>query len=310
MHYLFSLSLFHPLFLSLSFLPSLNISLSIYISFSIFVTLSLTSYSPLTLVLFLSVPIRHSTDPMQNDKSDHGLAAAVASAIGQSAPPAVPSTSSADSMESPSDQKENGTSDPTVPYSNLKINRSIDSAPSSSLSPAGIAGVLKVTLCMNGLNPNAAARTDLNTGLASTGPKAIDSVTLNGGDLNRNLDRRYCILLDGIFTFLPSSISQSPVASNDANGKKITSDLVGKKTSGDPGTKTRAVGSMENRSIPLSGYVIRKIDDKKISLKGSKGESTSYLLEATTPEDCRRWLNVISAHVEHVDSKAGSKWIF
>jgi hypothetical protein len=250
---------------------------------------------------------------MQSDKSDHSLAAAASIAIGLSAPAAAaaaPSTSSADSMESPSDQKLNGTSDPTVPYSNLKINRSIDSAPSSSLSPAGIAGLLKITLIMNGINPNLTlVRADSHVNPvpapAPARPKPIDAFAPNG-DLNRNLDQRYCILLDGIFTFLPSSIS-SPVASGDVNGKKIPNE---KRIMGDPSAKTRAVGSMENRSIPLSGYVIRKIDEKKISLKGSKGESTSYLLEAATPEDCRRWLNVISAHVEHVDSKAGSKWIF
>lgn len=232
---------------------------------------------------------------MQADKSEHSFAT---TAVGQVAPSATQPTNSGDSMESNSDQK--ASSDPTVPYSNLKINRSIDSSPSSSLSPAGIAGLLKVSLCMNGLN-TASSRADVQNGNTAVNvPKKIDAVNVLG-DLNRNLDQRYCILLDGIFTFLPSSISQSPIASGDVNGKKAVCDAM---------TKTRAVGSMENRSIFLSGYVIRKLDDKKISLKGSKGESVSYLLEAATPEDCRRWLNVISAHVEHVDSKAGSKWIF
>ena len=170
-----------------------------------------------------------------------------------------------------------------APFSRLKILRSIDASPTSALSPAGIAGPLRVTLCM------------------TSPPKVEDMSVANKSmvDLTRNLDFRYCILLDGIFTFLPPPLF-GPTAS-DLNAKKGKEDTV---------SKTRAVGSMENRSVFLSGYVIRRVEEKKISLKGSKGESCSYLLEAATPEECQRWVNVISAHVEHVDSKAGSKWIF
>ena len=129
---------------------------------------------------------------------------------------------------------------------------------------------------------------------------STDDVLSKDSDLNRRLDYRYCILLDGIFTFLPPSVFAS-TGGEVLNKKNLESASH---------TKTRAVGSMENRSIFLSGYVIRKTDANKISLKGSKGEHSSYLLEASSPEECQRWLNVISAHVEHVDNKAGSKWIF
>lgn len=220
-------------------------------------------------------------DPMQSDmsKSDHGL---VGVKNTNDSIPRAPN--SEDVVESVTDE----VADPSVPYSRLKILRSIDSAPSSSLSPAGIAGQLKVTLVMSGTSL-AHARMASSKDSKSAEEKA---------DKNKNLDQRYCILLDGIFTFLPPSVSQVSGAQGDS------------KTTCEAQTKTRAVGSMENRSISLSGYVIRKVDEKKIMLKGSKGESTSFLLETTTPEDCRRWLNVISAHVEHVDSHAGSKWLF
>lgn len=218
---------------------------------------------------------------MQSDisKSDHGLAGMKITSDSVPRPP-----NSEDAVESVTDE----VADPSVPYSRLKILRSIDSAPSSSLSPAGIAGQLKVTLVMSGPSLAHARMT------SAKGSKMAEEKA----DMNKNLDQRYCILLDGIFTFLPPSVSQ--VSESQGDGKRAC----------DAQTKTRAVGSMENRSISLSGYVIRKVDEKKILLKGSKGESTSYLLETITPEDCRRWLNVISAHVEHVDSHAGSKWLF
>jgi hypothetical protein len=223
-------------------------------------------------------------DLTQSDvsKSDHGLASL--KITNDSIPRA---TNSDDAVESVTDE----IVDPSVPYSRLKILRSIDSAPSSSLSPAGIAGQLKVTLVMSGPSLAHARMT------SAKGPKTAEDKPLPA-DTNKSLDQRYCILLDGIFTFLPPAVSQISGAQGDS------------KSTCDAQTKTRAVGSMENRSISLSGYVIRKVDEKKILLKGSKGESTSYLLETITPEDCRRWLNVISAHVEHVDSHAGSKWLF
>ena len=204
-------------------------------------------------------------------KSDHGLAAAV-NAVGARRV-----------SRSASAEAEAG----VLPYSSLKILRSIDASPTSALSPAGIAGPLKITICIIG--PTRAG--DMNS---------TDDVLSKDSDLNRKLDYRYCILLDGIFTFLPPSVFAS-TGGEVLNKKNLESASH---------TKTRAVGSMENRSIFLSGYVIRKTDANKISLKGSKGEHSSYLLEASSPEECQRWLNVISAHVEHVDNKAGSKWIF
>jgi hypothetical protein len=153
-----------------------------------------------------------------------------------------------------------------MPYSRLTNFRSVEVslAPSSSLAPSGIGGIVKITLCISSPIPI----------------KEAD----NTSELVRSLDQRYCILLDGIFTFMP------PFAAGTGT--------------------TRAVGSIENRSVSLSGYVIRRVTDYKISLQGSKGETTSFILELLTVEDCRRWLNVLTAHVEHVDSKAGSRWLF
>lgn len=207
-----------------------------------------------------------------------------------------------ESLESAADE------DSGIPYSRLKIRRSIDSAPSSSLSPAGIAGLLKVVMCMNGL-VTSVARTDTSNQEAGAGPVRPKATGPNG-EITRNLDQRYCILLDGIFTFLPPSVSSTNVSGAGANAGAVPASTPKVKDISDAVTKTRAVGSMENRSISLSGYVIRKLDDKKISIKGSKGESTSYTLEASSPQDCQRWLAVLSAHVDHVDNKAGSKWIF
>ena len=169
------------------------------------------------------------------------------------------------------------------PYSRLRILRSIDASPASSLSPAGIAGTLKVVII--NISP-------------TRGDDATDGGGKVGGDLTRQLDYRYCILLDGIFTFLPNSVFVA------TGGESLKSSGESRQS------KTRAVGSMENRSIFLSGYVIRKADEKTISLKGSKGESTAYLLEASSVDECQRWFNVLNVHVEHVDNKAGSKWIF
>ena len=178
----------------------------------------------------------------------------------------------------------------------MRILRSIEASPTSSLSPAGIAGQLKITICIIGPTKSDETK-DINN---DTTLSSISTSKSTGDDLNRNLDYRYCILLDGIFTFLPPSVFAS------TGGDVLTR----KNLEASSYTKTRAVGSMENRSIFLSGYVIRKVDENKISLKGSKGEHSSYLLESSSPEECQRWLNVISAHVEHVDNKAGSKWIF
>jgi hypothetical protein len=205
-----------------------------------------------------------------------------------------------ESLESAADE------DSGIPYSRLKIRRSIDSAPSSALSPAGIAGLLKVVMCMNGMVTSVARLDASNQGPGSARARA----TGPNGEITRNLDQRYCILLDGIFTFLPPSVSSTNVSGVGAAAGAVPASAPKVKDISDAVTKTRAVGSMENRSISLSGYVIRKLDDKKISIKGSKGESTSYTLEASSPQDCQRWLAVLSAHVEHVDNKAGSKWIF
>lgn len=172
------------------------------------------------------------------------------------------------------------------PYSNLNILRSVESSPSSSLSPAGIAGLLKITLCT--LSPNAAsARRPSKFSTEKDDDRTVDKTQEhNQIDLTRNLDLRYCILLDGIFTYLPPFMSNSVCL------------------------KTTAVGSMENRSTPLSGYVISKLSDIKLSLKGSKGESTTFMIETTCASECQRWLNVLNQHVEHVDNLAGSKWLF
>ena len=92
-------------------------------------------------------------------------------------------------------------------------------------------------------------------------------------------------MLDGVLTFLP------PTAVTGCYN-------------------TRAVGSMENRSTLLSGYVTKQVDDVTISLKGSKGENTTFLLECTSVLDRLKWCTALTAHVEHVDSKVGSKWLF
>jgi hypothetical protein len=172
------------------------------------------------------------------------------------------------------------------PYSNLNILRSIEFSPSSSLSPAGIAGLLKITLCTTSPKRASSERKPSRTDLEKDDDKTVDMSEHNQNDLTRNLDLRYCILLDGIFTYLPPFISNSLCL------------------------KTAAVGSMENRSTPLSGYVISKLSDIKLSLKGSKGESTTFIIETTCIEECQRWLNVLNAHVEHVDNLVGSKFLF
>ena len=207
-----------------------------------------------------------------------------------------------ESLESGADE------DGGIPYSRLKIKRSIDCAPSSSLSPAGIAGLLKVVMCMHGMNTSRSVMSmhimNADSSQKEAGASKPKSAASGTGEITRNLDQRYCILLDGIFTFLPPSVSTITGAGAAAVAAPKVKDI------SDAVTKTRAVGSMENRSIPLSGYVIRKTDDKKILITGSKGEMTSYSLEASSVEDCHRWLAVLNAHVEHVDNKAGSKWIF
>ena len=205
-----------------------------------------------------------------------------------------------ESLESGADE------DSGIPYSRLKIKRSIDCAPSSSLSPAGIAGLLKVVMCMHGMHASRSLMSlNMNADPSSNAPSVKPNPAINAsGEMTRNLDQRYCILLDGIFTFLPPSVSTITGAGATPGAAPKVKEI------SDAVTKTRAVGSMENRSIALSGYVIRKTDDKKISITGSKGEMTSYSLEAASIEDCHRWLAVLNAHVEHVDNKAGSKWIF
>lgn len=205
-----------------------------------------------------------------------------------------------ESLESGADE------DSGIPYSRLKIKRSIDCAPSSSLSPAGIAGLLKVVMCMHGMHVSRSLMSlNMNADPSSEATSVKPKPAVNAsGEMTRNLDQRYCILLDGIFTFLPPSVSTITGAGATPGAAPKVKEI------SDAVTKTRAVGSMENRSIALSGYVIRKTGDKKLSITGSKGEMTSYSLEAASIEDCQRWLAVLNAHVEHVDNKAGSKWIF
>jgi hypothetical protein len=158
-----------------------------------------------------------------------------------------------------------------APYSGLNILRAADVSPSSSLSPAGLAGLLKVTLSIGSPNLQSCQNVESK---CNENPYTI-----------RSLEQRYCILLDGVLTFLP------PTAVTGC-------------------CNTRAVGSMENRSLSLSGYVTKQVDELTISLKGSKGECTTLLLECTSPMDRFKWCTALTAHVEHVDSKVGSKWLF
>ena len=166
-----------------------------------------------------------------------------------------------------------------MPYTRLNNFRSVEVSltPSSSLAPSGIGGIVKISLCISSPIP---VYCSITKGQDGEKVKEMD----NSGDLVRALDERYCILLDGTFTFMPPFAAGTGI--------------------------TRAVGSIENRSISLSGYVIRKVSDMKISLQGSKGETTTFLLELPTIEDCRRWLNVLTAHVEHIDCTAGSRFLF
>lgn len=158
-----------------------------------------------------------------------------------------------------------------TPYSGLNILRAVDISPSSSLSPAGLAGLMKVTLSIGSHHlPNS---------------QKVESKCSESGDMIRSLEQRYCILLDGVLTFLP------PTAVSGC-------------------CNTRAVGSMENRSTCLSGYVTKQVNDLTVSLKGSKGECTTFLLECTSGLDRFKWHTALAAHIEHVDSKAASKWLF
>ena len=167
-----------------------------------------------------------------------------------------------------------------MPYSVLNILRAVDVSPSSSLCPAGITGLLKITLSVG---------IPYGKDIVRNKDESKDTNPENTCEQNdfhmRNLDLRFCILLDGIFTFLP------PTA---VSGNYVT----------------RAIGSMESRSTSLSGYVIKQTSPLCLSLKGSKGESSTFLIESRTEGDCQKWLHSLSAHVEHVDCTAGSRWLF
>ena len=169
-----------------------------------------------------------------------------------------------------------------MPYSVLNILRAVDVSPSSSLCPAGITGLLKVMLSTGTLYGK---DTDKNKSKEKEKEKTSENKCEQDDVLMRNLDLRFCILLDGIFTFLP------PTA---VSGNYIT----------------RAIGSMESRSTSLSGYVIKQTSPLCLSLKGSRGESSTFLIESRSEGDCQRWLHSLSEHVEHVDCKAGSRWLF
>eukprot|EP00596_Hydrurales_sp_CCMP1899_P008462 CAMPEP_0119033888 /NCGR_PEP_ID=MMETSP1177-20130426/961_1 /TAXON_ID=2985 /ORGANISM="Ochromonas sp, Strain CCMP1899" /LENGTH=641 /DNA_ID=CAMNT_0006990989 /DNA_START=138 /DNA_END=2060 /DNA_ORIENTATION=- len=93
-------------------------------------------------------------------------------------------------------------------------------------------------------------------------PRVPNSPISEQDVITRNLHSRYCILLDGVFTYLPPCIGTG---------------------------QTRAVGSMENKSTQLNGFVIERLSDLEISLKGSKGEKTCMMIETDTKDECSRW---------------------
>jgi hypothetical protein len=171
--------------------------------------------------------------------------------------------------------QEDEVEDQQAPYSNLKIVRPIDTGAASDHAPAGLAGVLKVTVMISTTSPNAMIENG-NGDAANMGPRDYPM-------LERFLDMKYCILMNGIFSYIPEAAVGNP--------------------------KIRAIGSMENRSTNLTGYVIKREGPTRLSMKGSRGESLGYLLDANTADDCQRWFIMLNAHVEHVDMKHGTRWI-
>jgi hypothetical protein len=206
-------------------------------------------------------------------------------------------------------------------YSHLNILRNVEAtAAASDLPPAGLAGVLHMTLIITATAvpstdvsekttpaanspPNitppstatatGAANISTSAGAANDNAKQSARTSFRSQkefiqahpDIERNAGRKYCIVLDGVFSYMPESIVSQ-------------------------GGHTRPIGSTENKSVSLAGFVVRKVSPTRISLAGSRGERLSFLLDASTTAECDHWVQVFSAHVEFIDFQAGSRWIF
>ena len=163
----------------------------------------------------------------------------------------------------------------TPPISQLNILRSVEENPTSNLAPAGLGGMLSLALRVS-----AAAE---GTGKGPSLRAGSFRVAEGRSDVERRVGRKHCVVMDGVFSYLPDS--------------------------GGSG-QARVIGSTENRSTSLAGYVVRKEAPTRFSLTGSRGEATALLLTAESAEECDRWCKVLALHVEFVDSAAGSRWLF
>lgn len=203
-------------------------------------------------------------------------------------------------------------------YSQLNICRNIEATPASDLPPAGLAGVLNMTLIitatavsptfsekMSEIDRQSSSRSTVGIGksicdnsFTTNEANCSTKGSLHHGsfrlqkefieahpDIERNAGRKYCVVMDGVFSYMPESIIMQ-------------------------GGHTRAIGSTENKSVSLAGFVVRKVTPTRISLAGSRGERLSFLLDATTPVEANHWALVFSAHVEFIDFQAGSRWLF
>ena len=157
----------------------------------------------------------------------------------------------------------------------------LENSMASSLSPAGLAGVLTVTLVVHPNSSSVQSQSFQQGGGGNNNQMKVKEVK----DIFKNLEKRYCILLEGSFTYMPLNAVSNV-------------------------TSCRSIGSLENKTFALNGYVVTKQSEVIISLSGSRGETTGYLLEAETVDDCDRWLEVLSGHIEFIDYKAGSRWLF
>jgi len=155
----------------------------------------------------------------------------------------------------------------------LNIMRNVEELPTSSLAPAGLSGSLSLVLR---ISTDGAGGRASQAGPGHSGKGSFRAADGHGGrpDVERRVGRKHCVVMDGVFSYLPP-----PDAHSIAGG-----------------AKARVIGSTENRSTSFAGYVVRKEAPTRFSLTGSRGEATALLLTADTAEECDRWCKVRACH--------------